>query len=129
MSAPRIEVWPVPSGEHAGRPPSCDLWHLGDWLLQKCDGRVYARKDRVDLALRTLKAAGAPISREHAYLAVYVARAIEPARRRPTLAWSLHREVARLSPDEQDRLLEAAEREGWTCAQLREHLRAMREAA
>ncbi|CAA9492955.1 MAG: hypothetical protein AVDCRST_MAG45-844, partial [uncultured Solirubrobacterales bacterium] len=53
------------------------------------------------------------MSREHLFLVALVARAVEPSRRRPALSWSAHREVAHLDRPEQDRLLEAAEREGW----------------
>lgn len=58
-----------------------------------------------------------------------VGRLIEPARRRADLSFSHHAEVASLPADEQNRLLEAAERAGMTRYELRDAVRSDREQA
>lgn len=55
-----------------------------------------------------------------------VGRAIEPARRRAALSFSHHAEVASLPRDEQESLLEAAERSGMTRYDLRDAARERR---
>ncbi len=55
--------------------------------------------------------------------------AIEPSRRREGVEFALHEEVCRLSPEEQERWLEEAEREGWTRNELRLHMRAAKRRA
>jgi len=124
MSAPTFEAW-RPRGESAGRPPSFDAWRLGDWLNEASDGRGYVPRERYDLALRVLMAAGVTVSRAHLLLVALVARAVEPSRRRPGLSWSAHREVAVLDRAAQDRFLDLAEREGLTCHKLRDAVRAL----
>jgi hypothetical protein len=54
---------------------------------------------------------------------VYVARHVSPERRRESLSFSHHREVAALDGEEQRRWLEAAARGRWSTKQLRESLR------
>ncbi len=53
----------------------------------------------------------------------WVSDRIEAARRRPKLSWSHHREVAALTPREQDRWLARAEAATWTRAQLRKAIK------
>ena len=53
-----------------------------------------------------------------------VARRVPPANRRPTLSWSAHAAVARLSPERQRQMLAQAEEHGWTSAVLLEKVRA-----
>lgn len=50
---------------------------------------------------------------------LWVARQIEPSRRRENLSWSHHREIAGLDSKEQDELLKRAAREELTCSSLR----------
>jgi len=52
--------------------------------------------------------------------AATVCRAFEFSRRRETLSFSHHEAVAALTPVEQDRLLDEAERKGWSRQQLRD---------
>lgn len=52
--------------------------------------------------------------------AQWVASRIENVRRRTSLPWSHHKEVAALEPEEQDRLLDQAELGEWSRHQLRE---------
>ncbi len=44
----------------------------------------------------------------------WVCSRIDPSRRRPSLGFSHHREVAKLPPDQQEFILARAEEEGWT---------------
>lgn len=48
---------------------------------------------------------------------------VEPSRRRAALSFAHHVEVAKLTPDEQTRWLEVAEKKGWTRAELRRALK------
>jgi transcriptional regulator with XRE-family HTH domain len=89
-------------------------WWLGDWLNfgEPRYGAKYTEAiEHTGLERGTL-----------ANIA-WVASAVPPSRRRDALPWSHHQEVAPLSPDEQDRILDSAESEGWTRAQLREAIR------
>jgi N6-adenosine-specific RNA methylase IME4 len=61
--------------------------------------------------------------------AKYVAGRLELSRRRDTLPFAHHQEVAPLSPDEQSLWLGRAEREGWTRAELRKRLRQEKQRA
>ena len=45
----------------------------------------------------------------------------------PSLTFSHHREVCHLAAEQADAALALAEREGWSCNQLREQLRAAAE--
>jgi hypothetical protein len=58
----------------------------------------------------------------------YVARRWEGYRRRETLPWSLHAEVASLPPEEQDVWLDLAASGNWTRRRLRESLQQARVA-
>lgn len=59
---------------------------------------------------------------------VSVAKRIPPNRRRASLPFGVHAEVAYLKPEERDRWLDRAELEGWTRAKLRAEMRAEKEA-
>jgi ParB family chromosome partitioning protein len=52
-----------------------------------------------------------------------VSRRVAPARRRASLGWSIHAEVAKLEPEQQVEWLDRAEREGLTVEELRGLLR------
>ena len=52
-----------------------------------------------------------------------VARRVPPENRRPALSWSAHAAVARLSPPLQRKMLDRAERAGWTSAVLNRKVR------
>lgn len=86
-------------------------WWLGDWLLvgerRFGDDRASAAVDLSGLEYSTVTAAR------------WLAGRIEPARRRPDLSWSHHREVGSLPPVEQDRWLETAAVDGMTRDELR----------
>jgi hypothetical protein len=52
-----------------------------------------------------------------------VARRVPIENRRPSLSWSAHAAVARLTPERQKRLLIDAERHGWSSDDLRQKAR------
>lgn len=85
-------------------------WWVGDWV--NYGEEAYGLKYQEALALTDLT-----------YQAIadlaYVAGRIELSRRRESLSVAHHREVAPLSPEEQDRWLDRAEAEGWTRDNLR----------
>jgi hypothetical protein len=54
---------------------------------------------------------------------------VEPSRRRATLSFAHHAEVAKLAPAEQTTWLEQAERHGWTRTELRRRLKGGNELA
>lgn len=55
---------------------------------------------------------------------MWVCERIEPARRRPGLSYSLHKELAALEPEAQDRWLDRAAAGSWTVRDLREAMAA-----
>jgi hypothetical protein len=54
-----------------------------------------------------------------------VARRVPPRVRNPSLSWSAHAAVARLSSDQQRLMLQRAETNGWNSEQLRKKVREM----
>ena len=60
--------------------------------------------------------------------AASVARSFETSRRREVLSFTHHAEVAGLPPETADRLLDGAEREGWSKAELRQQVGRVRNA-
>lgn len=95
---------------------SCSFW-IGDWL--NFGEAVYGEKmaqaaEATGLAPQTL------INRAS------VCRHIPPERRKASLAFGIHAEVAYLNPEERDSWLAKAEREQWTRARLREEMRIVR---
>ncbi|MDR7492250.1 MAG: LmbU family transcriptional regulator [Armatimonadota bacterium] len=115
-------------GRALGAMARTNRWWLGDWLLagedlygeeasQALESR-YEQGERVTgLAYETLT--------NYAW----VCRQVPPERRRPSLSFSAHAEVASLEPDEQERWLSLAEEQGWSSAELRRALRAERARA
>jgi hypothetical protein len=94
-------------------------WWVGDWWAFG-EHRYGARREITEdpgwqgLAYQTCANAAA------------VCRAFEVSRRRETLSFSHHETVAALAPAEQDRLLDAADREGWSRQELRAAVRSTR---
>jgi hypothetical protein len=85
-------------------------WLIGDLLNfgEKVYGETYVQAAAATgLAEQTLMNYASVCSR------------IPRARRRPSLPFSVHAEVAYLEPDEQERWLSEAEQEGWTRSELR----------
>ena len=56
-------------------------------------------------------------------VAKWVAGKIEMLRRRNNIPWSFHKEVASLCPEDQERMLDRVEEEGWTREELRNAIR------
>jgi N6-adenosine-specific RNA methylase IME4 len=95
------------------------MWWMGDWWN-------YGERQYGELAAQA-------VDGDHAYQtwknAAWVARAIEPSRRRDGVSWSIHSEVAALGPDEQDRVLDEAEAESWTKRDARRAVRRIKAGA
>jgi hypothetical protein len=110
--------------ERAGRQLSGILdsssWWLGDWL-------VFGKDHYTDLYQRGIRAAGLQYQTLRNY--AWVARRFELHRRRPTLSFQHHAELASLPVDEQDAWLDRVERQRWTTKQLRNAMRRAREGA
>lgn len=93
-------------------------WWLADWLRYGESRQEWA--ERLDQAVDVT---GLSESRlKH----VRAAGAIEPVRRRTTVPFEHHAEVAALEPEEQDELLEEAASHGWNRSELRHNIRARR---
>lgn len=85
-------------------------WWLGDWVRygEAAYGEMYAQAiEESPYSYGTLRND------------VWVCNAIEPDRRRPRLTFGHHAIVAPLPPQEQDRWLDQAEENGWSCRDLR----------
>lgn len=96
---------------------SCAFW-IGDWLNFGDDvhgAYTYQAAEVTGLAPQTLANRAS------------VCRKIPPNRRRMSLPFGVHAEVAYLEPLERDRWLDKAELGGWTRAKLREEMRRERE--
>jgi hypothetical protein len=88
-------------------------WWLGDWLAygaSKYPNRYKHAIDGTSLDYKTL--------RNYAW----VARRFEMSRRRDTLSFQHHAEVAALTRDEQELWLDRAQAFKWSKAELRQHL-------
>jgi N6-adenosine-specific RNA methylase IME4 len=81
------------------------MWWLGDWLRygERKYGEMYSQAlEETDYSYQTLADAA------------WVAGKVEFSRRRENLPFSHHREVAPLPPEQQDEILDAAQREAWS---------------
>ncbi|MGA4838780.1 LmbU family transcriptional regulator [Streptomyces sp. G45] len=91
------------------------VWWLADWMIhgESSYGSQYRDAiERTGLDYQTL--------RNYAW----VARRFEHNRRRETLSFAHHAEVARLPAAEQDYWLRKAEQQSWSCKELRKQVRA-----
>jgi hypothetical protein len=106
-------------GSHIARISNASAWWLGDWLI--FGRRAYG--DRYKRALETTQL-------DYQTLRNYswVAGRFEASRRRESLSFQHHAELAALPQPEQDLWLERTERLGWSRNQLRKHLAAERRA-
>ncbi len=101
-----------------GRMGDAHTWWVGDFVLrgEQIFGEQYAQIETVlKLAPQTLANRAS------------VARHIPPERRRASLRFGHHAEVAYLDPKERDRWLDLAETGEWSRSKLREEIRAARE--
>ncbi|MBV6448551.1 hypothetical protein [Nitrosomonas sp.] len=100
----------VALGEPLCRAAKGANWWLGDWLgyaLTRWPDRYEQAEAMTGLARQTL------------YDVKWVAESVGVSRRRETLEWSHHKEVAGLPDELADRWLDQAERSGWSVAELR----------
>ncbi|WP_330301402.1 LmbU family transcriptional regulator [Streptomyces sp. NBC_00503] len=116
------EILPFARWERAGRKLAdiveSSSWCLGDWLVYGSD--MYADRYR-----RAVEAAGLDYQTLRNY--AWVARRFDIGRRRESLSFQHHAEVAALAPEEQDRWLDRAQRDAWSRNQLRTAVRAERQ--
>lgn len=94
-------------------------WWLGDWWRfgERAYGEMASQEAQDNVYEMTGRAYKTVAN------AAWVASRIETSRRRESLSWSHHAEVASIDdPAEQDAWLDRAEAEGWTRAELRQAL-------
>jgi hypothetical protein len=110
--------------ERAGRQISglvnSSTWWLGDWL-------VYGKEHYSDRYQRGIRSAGLQYQTLRNY--AWVSRRFDFHRRRSSLSFQHHAEVASLSVDEQEFWLDSAEQHGWTTKQLRNAISNARDGA
>jgi hypothetical protein len=102
-------------GQQLSAVATSSAWCLGDWLAYGQDtygSRYQKAVERTGLDYQTLRNY------------VWVARRFELSRRRETLSFGHHAEVASLAQPEQDFWLRKAEEFGWSTNQLRHQVRA-----
>ena len=109
-----LEAW-LAAGETLFGDWSDRSWQVADWLSAGIDAWGIAATAHAE------KNSGFSRGRISNYNTV--SKAFAEFRRRNTLSFSHHLEVARLPEAEQDRLLDAAESGKWTRGQLREAVR------
>lgn len=89
-------------------------WWIGDWLNY---GERRWGEDHAQAVDQT------GFSDDTIYHDKWVAEHVEVCRRRQTLSWSHHAQVAKLEPAEQDYWLDLAETNAWTRSELRSEMR------
>ncbi len=89
-------------------------WWLGDWL-------VFGKAHYADCYQLAIQRAGLRYQTLRNY--AWVARRFEVSRRRSSLTFQHHAEIASLPVEEQERLLDLAEQNAWTTKQLRNAIR------
>jgi hypothetical protein len=102
------------AGEQISRVISSSAWCLGDWIIvgqSRFANRYRQVVEAVGLDYQTI--------RNYAW----VARRFELSRRRDTLSFQHHAEVASFPPAEQDYWLDRAEDHGWSRNRLRQEVR------
>lgn len=112
----RFDEWER-AGSLIARLGSASAWWTGDWIIY--GERVYGARYKAALEVTAL---------DHQTLRNYawVARRFPASRRRDTLSFQHHAEVAGLAPAEQDLWLGRAEREHWSRNELRRRRAAAR---
>ncbi|MYW02375.1 LmbU [Streptomyces sp. SID3343] len=105
---------------HIFRIADSSAWCLGDWL-------VYGQERYADRYQTGVEAAGLDYQTLRNY--AWVARHFELGRRRETLSFGHHAEVASLPPAQADTWLDRAEQQGWSRNRLRLRLRESRQGA
>ncbi|SCE42330.1 hypothetical protein GA0115234_108410 [Streptomyces sp. DvalAA-43] len=106
------------AGRHISGLVNSSTWWLGDWL-------VYGKEHYTDRYQRGIKSAGLQYQTLRNY--AWVSRRFEFHRRRSSLSFQHHAEVASLPVAEQELWFDRAERNRWTTKQLRNAISAARE--
>lgn len=109
-----LEEW-LESGRRLGLLGRNVAWWIGDWL--RYGNHVYGER-----YVRAARITG--YDAQTLMNMVYVASHFPPTRRRGSLSWSHHAEIAALEPNEQDAWLDRAETERLSVRCLRQELRA-----
>jgi hypothetical protein len=104
-----FEDW-ARAGRQLSRIVDSSAWWLGDWL-------VFGKTNYSDCYQLAIQRAGLRYQTLRNY--AWVARRFPMSRRRAKLTFQHHAEIASLPVEEQNRLLDQAEREMWTTKQLR----------
>lgn len=112
--APSYEVWAL-MGRQLQYIQKCSPWWIGDWLL----GGEALFGDKYLQAIHLTGNEQQTLMNKR-----WVAGRIPAERRREALSFTHHAEVAGLRPEEQERWLDAAERDCLTCGELRQAIRA-----
>lgn len=102
------------AGHQISRIVDSSAWCLGDWIL-------FGQSRFRDRYRQAVEAANLDYQTIRNY--AWVARAFEMSRRRDTLSFQHHAEVASMPPEQQDRWLDLAESGGWSRNQLRAEIR------
>jgi len=111
-----VEEWKR-IGLRIGAISESSVWWLGDWL-------VYGQRTYPDRYQRAIKETELDYQTLRNY--AWVAGRFQAGRRRHTLSFQHHAEVAALPPPDQDKWLDKAERLKWSRNQLRNNLREAR---
>ena len=93
---------------------NASAWWLGDWL-------IYGETRYPDRYKQAVKETTLDYQTLRNY--AWVSRKIDKSRRRATLSFQHHAEVASLPPEEQEEWLDRAEKFGWSKNLLRQYLR------
>jgi hypothetical protein len=109
-----FEAW-MAVGRQLSAVATSSAWCLGDWLAYGQD----AYRNRYEKAVE-----GTGLDYQTLRNYVWVARRFELSRRRETLSFGHHAEVASLPEPEQDFWLRKAEELGWSTGRLRQQVRA-----
>jgi hypothetical protein len=94
-------------------------WWIGDWL--NYGERQYGEKYTQAITETGRRA-------QTLMNLAWVASRVEISRRREIVSWSVHAEVAKLDPAEQDRILDQAEAHGWSVRETREAVQSRQQA-
>lgn len=105
------------AGEQISRIVSSSAWCLGDWI-------VVGQSRFTDRYKQVIDAVGLDYQTVRNY--AWVARRFELSRRRDTLSFQHHAEVASMPPAEQDYWLDRAEEGSWSRNRLRQEVKSAR---
>ncbi|MFE6578942.1 LmbU family transcriptional regulator [Streptomyces rochei] len=111
-----FENWELAGRQLSGLVNSTSWW-LGDWL-------VYGKDHYSDRYERGVRAAGLQYQTLRNY--AWVSRRFPMDRRRASLSFQHHAELASRPVEEQERWLDQAEQQGWSTKQLRRAMRVAR---